>query len=141
MRWVTRVAVVVALIAALIGGFCIYQRVSSSLHAEHVLHAALLTVQLLNDHVAVHDGQWPRSWTDLEGLPPRKWAMFEWPKDSQEVQQYVAIDFSADPQRLATQNVEQFDTVRPIGPYYPFKDSGFVEALLNTLRERKAERQ
>src|SRR3954466_118486 len=108
MRWIIRVAAVVVVIAALAGGFCIYQGVSASLHAEHVLHAALLTVQLVNEHVVQHHGQWPHSWADLEDLPPREWAMFDWPKDSQQVQKYVVVDFSADPQRLAEQSVEEF---------------------------------
>jgi hypothetical protein len=140
MRRVTRAVVAVAVIVALIGGFCVYQGISASLHAEHVLHAALLTVQLLTDHVTSNDGEWPRSWSDLEDLPPREWAMFEWPEDSSEVQQYVEVDFAADPQRIAEQSVHEFDAVRPIGPYYPFKDRGTVEALLKTIRERESNR-
>jgi hypothetical protein len=140
MRWMIRIAAVVAFTAVLAGGFFVYHGISASLHAEHVLHAALLTVQLLDDYVTTHDGQWPRSWADLETLPPREWAMFEWPKDSPEVQRYVAVDFSADPQRLAVQSVDEFDAVRPIGPYYPFKDRGTVEALLKSIRERKSDR-
>lgn len=60
--------------------------------------------------------------------------MFEWPKDSQEVQKYVTVDFSADPKRLAEQSAAAFDAVRPIGPYYPFKDRWQVKALLETIR-------
>ena len=135
MRWAIRIAVTAVVIAALAIGYCLCQEISASLHAEHVLHASSLTVQLLEDYVVQHDGEWPRSWTDLEGLPPREWAVFEWPKDSQEVQQYVAVDFSADPQRLAKLKLDEFDAVRPIGPYYPFEDYGSVEALLRTIRE------
>jgi hypothetical protein len=140
MRSITRVAAVVVVVAALAGGFCLYQGVSASLHAEHVLHAALLTVQLVNEHVVQHNGQWPHSWADLEDLPPRESAMFAWPKDSQQVQKYVVVDFSADPQRLAEQSAEEFDAVRPIGPYYPFNDSGPVDVLLTTLRAHKSDR-
>jgi hypothetical protein len=60
--------------------------------------------------------------------------MFDWPKDSHEVQQYVAVDFSADPRQLAEETAAEFDAVRPIGPYYPFKDYGSVGALLETIR-------
>jgi hypothetical protein len=127
----------VAVVVAVAVGWCLYQGASASLHAEHVLHAALLVVELLQEHVEQHDGEWPRSWGDLEALPPRRWGMFEWPKDSHDIQRYVAVDFSVDPMWLAMQTVDQFDAVRPIGPYYPFKDKGSIAALLKALRERK----
>jgi hypothetical protein len=134
MRWIVKGLVAVVLIAALLGNLCFYKGVSDSLHAEHVLHAALLTVQLLDDYVASHGGEWPKSWANLEDLPPREWGMFEWPKDSHEVQTYVEVDFTADPKELAKQTPVEFDAVRPIGPYYPFKERWQVEALLETLR-------
>jgi hypothetical protein len=140
MRWIGCTIIVLVLIAAIFGGFVAYQAITASAHAEHVLHAALLTIELLHDHVTLHDGKWPRGWSDLEDLRPRRWAMFHWPEDSSRVQQYVQVDFSADPQRIAEQSVEEFDAVRPIGPYYSFKDRGGVEALLKTLRERAANR-
>lgn len=137
MRRIVRVAAFIALILAGVAGWCVYQGVSASVHAEYVLHAALLTVQLLEEYVVQHDGAWPRSWSDLETIPPRERGLFDWPKDSREVQRYVEIDFSANPERLAKQGIEGFDAVRPIGPYYGFKDSHEVKALLKALRERK----
>lgn len=135
MRWAIRIVVVVVVIAAMVIGFCVYQGISASLHAEHVYHAALLTVQLLDEYVVLNDGKWPRSWSDLEKLPPRQRAgMFDWPEDSTKVQQYVEVDFSVDPQNLAKQSADEFDAVRPIGPYYDFKDSGQVKALLKSIR-------
>jgi hypothetical protein len=136
MRWAIRVGAFVIVAVGLAICWSLYQGVSASLHAERGLHASLLTVQLLEDYVVRHDGEWPHSWTDLEGLPPRQWAWYEWPKDSREVQRFVAVDFSADPRRLAMEGIEEFDAVRPIGPFYPFKDYGSVESLLGSLRER-----
>ncbi len=135
MRLANRIAVTVVVAAGLAIGFWLYLGISSSLHAEHVLHAALLTVGLLDEYVDQHDGQWPRGWAELEGLPRREWAMFEWPKDSREVQRYVTVDFAADPKRLAKQSVDEFDAVRPVGPYYPFKEHGSMAALLSTIRK------
>jgi hypothetical protein len=137
MRWVIRVIVILIVAVIVVSGFCLYRGVSDSIHAEHVLHGALLTVQLLDDYVVMHDGDWPKSWTDLERLPSRESAIFEWPKDSKKLQEYVEVDFSADPEHLAKQNVDEFDAVRPIGPYYPFKDRGSVEALIKSIRARK----
>lgn len=137
MRWIIRVVVVVVLAAVLAGGYCLYRGITDSLHAEHVLHAALLTIDLIDEHVTSHDGTWPRSWAELEALPPRdRPGMFTWPQDSKRVQQYVAVNFSADHERLAQQSVDEFDAVRPIGPYYAFKDRGGVKALLEHIRQR-----
>lgn len=138
-RWAIRVFVVSVIAVCLAGGWCVYQGVSASIHAEHVLHAAALTLDLLGDYVTLNDGQWPRSWHDLEKLPPRERSTFKWPADSQEVQRYAAVDFSADPQRLAQQNADEFDALRPIGPYFSFNAD--IEALLDTLRERKWDRE
>jgi hypothetical protein len=139
MRWVIRIVSAVVVVAALAGALCVYKGVSASLHAEHVLHAALLTLQVLDEYVAQHDGQWPRSWTDLEQLPPKeRGSMFDWPKDSQEVQKYVTVDFSANAERSAKQTPAEFDAVRPIGPNYPFKDRWQVKALLDTVRAHTA---
>src|SRR4051812_20128304 len=115
MRRAIRIFAVVAVIATIVMGFCVYQGISASVHAEHVLHAAILTVQLLDEYVLLNDGKWPHSWSDLEKLPPRnRTGMFDWPEDSTEVQQYVELDFSVDPQNLAKQSAAEFDALRPI---------------------------
>jgi hypothetical protein len=135
MRRAIGIVAAVAILAGIGAGWCLYRGISASIHAEYALHAALLSVQLLEEYVVKHDGAWPRSWADLEGLPPRDRAMFRWPRDSHEVQRYVSVDFSADPQRLARQSSGEFEAVRPIGPYYPFKHYGSVDALLKAIRE------
>ena len=62
--------------------------------------------------------------------------MFVWPQDSQEVQQYVQVDFAADPRILAKQTAEKFDVVLPIGPDFPIRDRWQVAHILQTIRER-----
>ncbi len=136
MRWSVRLILIVAVIAIFAAVACVYRGITASVHAEHVLHAALLTTQLLEEHIVERNGEWPRSWSDLETLPRREWAMFAWPADSRDVQRYVTVDFSADLQRLASQTIDDFDAVRPIGPYYDFKHRWQVESLLITIREK-----
>jgi L-rhamnose mutarotase len=130
-KWIIRLFFV----AILVLGYCVYKGISNSLHAEHVLHAALITVEKLDEYVDTHEGTWPKSWQDLESTSPEEWAMFSWPQDSKEIQKYVEIDFNADLKRLIEQNPGEFDAVRPIGPYYPFQDHGRVEMLLETIRK------
>lgn len=139
MRWVIRIAVGVLLIAVLAIGYCVYRGISDSLHAEHVLHAALITAGLLDDYVAQHNGEWPHSWTDLEHSRPGQGGIFEWPKDSLEMQKYVEIDFRADPRVLAKQTADEFDAIRPIGPYYPFRDRWQIAHLMQTIREHSTQ--
>jgi hypothetical protein len=134
-KWLARVLLAVMLIAILTLGYCVYRGISNSLHAEHVYHAALLTIQLLDEYVTRNDGDWPDSWADLENTPHQGGGMYEWPTDSQEVQQYVSVDFSADVERLLRLEEGEFDAVRPIGPYYPFQDHPRVEVLLGTIRK------
>jgi L-rhamnose mutarotase len=134
-KWVIRAAVVVVLVL----GYLVYQGISTSLHAEHVLHAALLTIDKLDEYVDEHKGAWPKSWQELESTTPQEWAMFSWPQDSKEIQKYVEIDFNADLKRLIEQEPGEFDAVRPIGSYYPFQDHPRVEILLETIREHSAD--
>jgi len=120
-----------------IGAICVYRGISASIHAEHVLQAAYLSIQLLEEHVRQNHGEWPNSWADLERLPARDWSMYSWPHDSARVQQFVRVNFAIDPDRLARQSIDEFDAVRPIGPYYPFHDTGRVAALIRAIGETR----
>jgi hypothetical protein len=135
MRPVARIAFSVVIVAVLIGAGFAYVAISRSLHAENALHSTLLTLRLLNEYVALHDGEWPASWTDLEALrPDDRTSMYDWPEDSRKVQEYVEIDFTANSKLLAEQSIDDFGAVRSIGPYYPWKDYYEVENLLNSLK-------
>ena len=77
------------------------------------------------------NGRWPRSWKELEAIPPPiariiiggdedKWT---WPDASREFQKRVIIDFNMDPARAQAvlQNDHDFEAVRPRTPgeYFP----------------------
>lgn len=113
--------------------------VYTSLRAEKADHATLLTTQVIEDHVMQHDGQWPRSWTELEQSPSRSRAMFKWPNDRAEIQPYVWVDFDADANYLARQSADEFRAIEPIGPYYPWEDYPELSSLLETLRSTRGE--
>jgi hypothetical protein len=95
----------------------------------------LLTFAVVEDYVKSNHGAWPRSWQDLETLPSRSYGMYVWPKDRQRIQEYVAIDFAADPADLARQTPEEFKAIRPIFGYYSYKDDRELRSLLKTLSE------
>ena len=129
-----RVFIITVVVAAVIGVFCVYEGVTTSLQAERALHATLLTTALVNDYIDRHQGEWPRSWSDPEAMPSRQWAMYNWPEDSRKVQKYVFVDFAADLRQLATQSTDEFDAIRPTVTCYDFKHYGAVEKLLVSIR-------
>jgi len=59
--------------------------------------------------------------------------MYAWPADADAVRQFVTIDFNADMGVIASQTVDDFDAIRPIGSYYPYKDYGHVQSLIETV--------
>jgi hypothetical protein len=137
--WLLRAVIGVVIAGVAIGACLVYQGITISLRAEHALHATLLMVTVVEDYVKANNGAWPRSWKDLETLPPREWAMFTWPDDSTRLQEYVAIEFAIDPAKLARQRPEEFGAIRPIPPCYPYKDYAPVPSLLKTLRDTERE--
>ncbi len=66
--------------------------------------------------------------------------MYRWPTDATILRQYVWVDFDADLDKLAAQTRDEFDAVRPLGPYYPFKHRGQVDELLDTIRQLRAKK-
>ncbi len=113
----------------------VYCGVSTSLKAERALHANLLVLDLVREYVVNHNGSWPRSWRDLENLPPRRRSMFQWPDSIEDVQRYVSVDFEADPDKLATQSVQEFVAVQPKGPCYPYAYD--VAQLIEAIRRSR----
>jgi len=121
--------------------WCVYQSISTASHAEMALHATQEVCELTSQYVREHDGRWPRSWQELEQLdsPPGKFNLFPWPEKSTDLQEFVTIDFTADPDQLANQTIDDFEAIKPIGPYFPYKGYGEVRSLLESLRAtRKA---
>jgi hypothetical protein len=149
-RLLWQVPVAVLLVAVAYAGWKVYRGVSVSLQAEENLHATLFTVQLVERFVAQH-GRWPRSWGELEALAVRGDAPapqpgqvgavciggshgYDWPAASPELQRRVSIDFAADLAQVAAQDAMAFTAIKPIGPYYEYRDYGFVQSLQATLR-------
>ena len=134
---IVRFAIAIVLAILLIGLWLAYVGVSTSLRAECALHANCLVIELITEYAANNNGAWPRSWHDLEMLPSRQHAMFQWPADREKVEQYVLVDFEADPDKLAMESVENFKAVKPIGPYYSYDNE--IEHLLHVIQQtRKA---
>jgi hypothetical protein len=134
VRFVAGALAALVLAAAAIGGWLVYRGVAVSLQAEENLLATLFTVRLVEQFVAEH-GRWPRSWSELERVKvSADPAGSDWPARSAAIQRCVAIDFSADPVEIARQDPMAFTAIRPIGPYYEYRDHGEVAYLQQTIR-------
>jgi hypothetical protein len=106
-----------------------------SMQAETTLHAIQFTIRLVERFVAER-GRWPESWEDLENLSfPEKLFGKPWPAISSEIQQRVVIDFQVDPREIARQEPMSFTAIKPIGPFFEYRDYDEVPSLQETIRK------
>lgn len=138
MRSVIRIAVALGIVAVLIAARFVYQGYLRSFETERALYAASLTMQLLDEYVATHDGAWPRSWNDLEGLPSREWGEYQWPVHSQEIQRYVVVDFAVNSKDLAEQKTRVIDAVQVIGINLSMHEHEALRDVLRVMHENMA---
>jgi len=133
-KWLVRVSLAALLLIAFSYGASVYYSISTSLHAEMTLHAINL-VTVVVDRFVQQENRWPKSWDDLQvvravDVP----SCYSWPDDAETLRDFVAIDFDADLTTLGSQTVEEFDAIGPTGAYYPYKDYGFIQALIENAK-------
>ena len=135
-RWLVRGIVGTVLLAVVGGVICAYLAISSSLHAEKTLHAVNFVTVVVDRFVQQYH-RWPKSWDELRRVQATGvGSMYSWPADADAVRQFVTIDFNADMGVIASQTVDDFDAITPIGSYYPYKDYGHVQSLIETVKRR-----
>jgi len=134
----------------LVGAWALYTGISVSLQAEENLHATLFAIRLVEQFVHEH-GRWPKSWSELEKMTFPSEAPsplngdltvariggahgYVWPNQSPHLQECVVVDFTADVNTIINQPPIQFNAIKPNGPYYEYRDYGFVDSLRETLR-------
>jgi hypothetical protein len=122
-----------------LGAWLVYRGVSTSLQAEANLHYSLDALQIVERFVT-QNGRWPRSWAELESVDMRD-GQFDrdWPRVSADMQQWVEIDFGADPLDVARQDRMNFSAIKPKGPYYEYRDYGYVDRLQDAIRKSNTE--
>src|SRR5206468_4148893 len=131
-RLVVRALVAVLVATACVIGWMVYRGVHTSVEAEMNLHATILTIRVVDGFVREH-GRWPHSWEELGSLSVPTLQEDGWPGRSSEIRQRVAVDFETDPRDVARQNPRAFTAIRPIGPYYEYRDYGHVAALQEAI--------
>jgi hypothetical protein len=132
--WLRRIGIVLLVLMAIaigVGGWMVYTGISISLQAEKTLHAWEFAVRLVDQFVQ-ENGRWPASWEELQKVK----SAGQWPS---ELRERVAIDFKADMVVVARQDPMRFDAIKPIGPYYDFREV-YVPQLQETLKEAMKKR-
>jgi hypothetical protein len=145
LRWLGWCALGLVVAALGVGGWMLYLGVSTSVQAERNLHATIFAIRLVEQFV--HDsGRWPGSWDDLEKLrfpsatpsPLNERRIgpdsHEWPGQAARIRECVEIDFHANPVAVADEDAMRFTAIRPIGPYYEYRDYGYVPSLQETIK-------
>ena len=146
--WLIPIAILIVIVS--VGGWMAYSGISISLQAERNLHDTLFAIQVVEQFV--HDkGHWPRSWEELEQLPfPSKTPSplnvdrgydEDWPARSKIVWERVFIDFQAEPEQIARQDPMKFVAIKPIGPFYEYRDYEAVPSLQKTLQKAIGDRK
>lgn len=137
-RWLIGfVLFVVAGLAA--AGWFVYRAISAALHAENGLHATRFTIAAVEDYVRKHDGTWPRSWNDLEQSSPQMRDVYRFTDGPDKVEEFVSVDFNADPDLLAKQNADEFYAIKPVRPSFENYRS-HLPFLLDALRQTRRSR-
>ncbi len=136
LRWTIRAIVALLALGLGFGAWCVYEGISASLHAEMGLHATQMTIEAVEEYVRKNDGNWPRSWKAIEQSSPKAFDAYQWTRGSNSISQYVFVDFDADPNRLATQSEDEFEAIKPVGPFYG-SYRHHIPFLLQALRETR----
>ena len=100
------------------------------------LHATIGTVEAVEDFVRKHDGAWPRSWGELEQTSPQIRDAYGFTDGRAKIEEFVSIDFNANPDQLMKQSEEEFDAIKPVGPSYG-SYRYHLPSLLAALRETR----
>jgi hypothetical protein len=127
-----RAAIIMTLVAGVVLG-CVIGVVSffnNITRAEFNLHAISATMQIVEEHIQEHDGDWPRSWEELDKIAAASSMPGRF--NLEDVKKRVEIDFGARLEDLAGQDDKSFKAIRPIGPCYTHDH--YVNSLLQTIR-------
>ena len=127
----------VAVVAILRVGYLVYAS-RRALVASHTTVFGRVAVHYVAQYVRENNGRWPRSWDDLKSLqsPPIVFERSDPAEMLETCRKRVEIDFGAVPHVLASQSVQEFDSIRPLnGHGLDYRESWDIDMLLNVVRE------
>jgi len=119
--WLKRTLLILgclALACAVSVVWVVARAVNTMLAMEDRLHAVITAGFVVDEFITSQDPpRWPRSWDELETVEA-SWSRFEWPRDREEIESRVIIDFDTTLADVARSDRDTFDAIRPNGPSY-----------------------
>lgn len=103
-----------------------------SLEAENTLHAYILVLDVVEQHVLQHDGRWPKSWEELDLSKPAKGqGIWMWPDDRARIAERIQIDFMLTTVQVVKMTPENFSAIHQVWPNYGPRESELAVFLEN----------
>lgn len=133
MQVLQRAILWLLLVAGLLACWFGYSVISTANRAEHSLQATRVATLVVEQYVREYR-QWPGSWKELEAVSVSHGGFYKWPQHAPAIRNYVAIDFSATVEELASKQAHEFAAIKPELPVYAGYDLYF-DYLLQALQE------
>ena len=93
-----------------------YHIARMALIAEERLHAIAFTIELLEEFIRKHDGEWPTSWAALDSSPTEASSYYSGIARRDRLRAFVTVNFGVITCEVAKQKPDTFSAVQPIGP-------------------------
>ncbi len=110
-----------------------YQQIKSE-------YETIRVVQMVDDYVGTHDGDWPSSWEDLDGTDAAKRNA---PRGSSYFRRYTTVDFTLTTEQLIGNPELIYDAVTPLTHKYMVYSHARrdLNGVMQTIRQARARRR
>ena len=128
-RWATGIVVAVLLAATAYSYYTLNEALRGDYETRRV-------VQMVEDYVKTHEGNWPKSWEDLRDTETAKQLL---PLDLSYWRRYTRVDFTMQSERLIRDPEMIYQAVMPMsGKYilYPHAKQD-LDTVMQAIREAK----
>jgi hypothetical protein len=109
-----QLAIKTALAIVLLGGMLLVYGIYQYLQQVKSEYETVRVVQMIEDYVKSHGGQWPSSWQDLDETEVGK----QCGSRSSYYQQFAAVDFSCRSEQLLRDSAAIYEAVTPVSRRY-----------------------
>jgi hypothetical protein len=130
---------VIGIAVLLFGGWLLCSAINVSLEAERNLQAYIAGLNLVGRYVDANDGNWPRSWNDLQEVYDKSGPAERF----ENIKNRVSIDFNFDATTIRGLTTQTFKAVEPKLPCYEYEQDrqGLIDILWRHLSAKEASNQ
>jgi hypothetical protein len=129
LRWTAGILALVMVVTVAV----FYYQFNERMRGEY---ETIRVTQMVEDYVKSHEGNWPKSWEDLDGTETAKrmnWA------DSSYWRRYTKVDFTVQSEQLIADPKLIYRSVLPMnGEYHVYPDAKMdLDKVMEAIREAK----